>query len=83
MPKDMLRHEHDKAAKNQFIGAMLATQKLNESALLTGILYETARKIWRKYREHGSVENLPRSGRPKKIDKHTSCCLARVAVKNR
>ena len=46
MPKDMVRHEHNEAAKNQFIGAMLATQKLNESALLTGIPYETARKIW-------------------------------------
>jgi len=68
MPKDMSRHEHDAAKKNQFIGAMLSSKNLKQSAQLLDIPYETARKIWRRFREEGHVENHPRTDQPHAVD---------------
>jgi transposase len=67
MPKDTSRHYHSSEVKNQIIGAMLADESLGKHSHTFDIPYDTAQKIWRKYRETGSVENQLRSSRPPKI----------------
>lgn len=66
-PTKTTRVQHSTPKKNQFIGAMLATGKLNQSAALVGIPSSTASDLWKRYQETGSTSNCQRSGRPRKL----------------
>jgi transposase len=83
MPPDREYHYHDPETKNQFIGAMIAEENIKKHAATFDIPYETARKIWKKYRDTGSVENRPRSGRPKVITPRMEHTVHRKALANR
>ncbi|KAF5312429.1 hypothetical protein D9619_003837 [Psilocybe cf. subviscida] len=56
--------EINEDTKNQLIGAVNAGQSIAKAARHYRINESTARNIVQKYRKTGSVENLPRSGRP-------------------
>jgi transposase len=83
MPRDGPYHYHDSGKKNQFIGAMLVHPNIKENAATFGIPYEMVRKLWKKYRDTGSVENRPRSGRPKTITLHMERQVHQKALGNR
>ncbi|CAK5283824.1 unnamed protein product [Mycena citricolor] len=83
MPKLTSRPHHSTEIKNQFIGAMLVESNIKKNATSFGIPYETARKLWKKYQETGSVDNLPRSGRPKKVTDQMKAKIVQTARENR
>ncbi|CAK5283014.1 unnamed protein product [Mycena citricolor] len=79
MPNARLSEE----LKNQFVGAMIADPNIKLHATTLGIRYEMARKIWKKFSDKGSVENIPSSGRPKKISKALERKILKTARANR
>jgi transposase len=83
MAKDGSYHYHDTETKSHFIGAMLVKENIKENAATFRIPYETARKIWKKYKDTGSVENRPRSGRPKTITPRMEHQIHEKALRNR
>lgn len=66
-PKRRKGPEIDLERKNQFIGAVNAGQDIAKAARHYGINSSTTRNIVQKFRNTGSVENLPRSGRPRAL----------------
>ncbi|CAK5262134.1 unnamed protein product [Mycena citricolor] len=79
MPRSSSYTRHSEESKNQFVGAMTVEPNIKKHAAAHGIPYETARKIWRKYQETGSIENLLLSGRPKKITPAVEKKIAKTA----
>lgn len=82
-----LEHEEgceiDSETKNQFIGAVNAGQKVAQAARHYGIKTSTARNITAKFRNTGSVKNLPRSGRPRALTSADKRHLIRAVRKER
>ncbi|KAF9554995.1 hypothetical protein CPC08DRAFT_149078 [Agrocybe pediades] len=71
-PKHTPRTEYSAATKNYFIGAVLSGRVcVREAGRMFGINKSSAHRIWNRYKERGTVENLPRSGRPPKSDEIT------------
>ncbi|CAK5272627.1 unnamed protein product [Mycena citricolor] len=83
MPKISSHPRHSEEKKNQFIGAMLVQPDIKSHAARFGIPYETARKIWKKYRDTGSAKNRPPSGRPKKVTGEMEANIIQTARENR
>ena len=77
------RVQHDEAMKNQFIGAVLAGTNIQKAGRLFGIKPGTAQGIWDKFCKKRSMENLPRSGCPKKTTDHEDRLIVREALKKR
>ena len=50
---------------------------------LLKISESTIRSIWKKFISPGNIENMPRSGRPRKIMKQAESRLLRLVRKNR
>ncbi|CAK5268436.1 unnamed protein product [Mycena citricolor] len=67
MPRATTHPRHSEEVKNQFVGAMVAQPNLKNHSAAFGIPYHTARKIWKKYKERGTVENIPSSGHPRTV----------------
>jgi Transposase/DDE superfamily endonuclease len=68
MPKDNSQHsKHSSAAKDWFIGRVLAGQTVKKASDAENIPPGSASRIWQKYNKTGTTENAPRSGRPRVI----------------
>lgn len=54
-----------------------------EIVKLLHVSESTIRSIWKKFRQRGTVENIPRVGRPKKVTERGEARLIRSVKKNR
>jgi len=66
-----------------FAGALMAGQKNSEAAAAHGIPPSTAYDLANKFKDTGSVENLPRSGRPPTLSDQDKRQIIRTAKKQR
>jgi hypothetical protein len=62
---------------------MLVQENIKENAAKFHIPYETARKLWKKYKDTGSVENRSRSGHPTTITPRMEHQIHQQALGNR
>lgn len=53
--------------KNLIVSLKIENHKTCETVRLLNISESTVRSVWNKYIKRGSVENLPRVGRPRKL----------------
>lgn len=53
--------------KNLIVSLKIENHKTCEIVRLLNISESTVRSVWNKYIKRGSVENLPRVGRPRKL----------------
>ncbi|CAK5277234.1 unnamed protein product [Mycena citricolor] len=83
MPKSKSHPYHSDEKRNQFVGAMIADSQLAKHSRTFNIPFHTARKIWKKYRETGSVSDRPKSGRPKKVTPEMESEMVETARENR
>lgn len=77
------RVQHDDARKNQFIGAVVAGQSIRKAGRDYGFAPSTAQGIYTKFKKQGFVENLPRTGRPKKTTDREERLIVRKALADR
>ncbi|KAF4613960.1 hypothetical protein D9613_007970 [Agrocybe pediades] len=69
--------------KSQLVGVIAMGQSIGKAARKFGFSKSTAHDIWKKYQKTGSAENLPRSGRPRKLDERSECSIVRQALSER
>ncbi|KAF5312510.1 hypothetical protein D9619_002328 [Psilocybe cf. subviscida] len=72
------KSRHSAAVKNQLVGAIAAGISIRQAARQFNIPRATANDIWQKFQRTGSTENLPKSGRPKKVTPR----MERMAIRN-
>lgn len=82
-PKHTSGSNHPPSVKDKFIGAAVTGTSIREAARQFGIPKSTAQDIWTKYKATGSTENLPKSGRPKKVTPRMERTIVREALSNR
>lgn len=82
-PERKAGSEISSQTKIQFIGAVNAGQTVAAAARHYGINESSARNISTRFRNTGSVENLPRSGRPRALTDADKRYLIRATQKER
>ena len=74
--------QHGTPVKNRLVGAILAKGNVAEAARTVDMKYSTVRDIWKKYQNHGTTANCPRSGQPQKVTEHTIRQMVRITKKS-
>lgn len=78
-----MRAQLDSPKKNRLVRRVQNGSSLRQAAVAEDISYTTAQNIMAKYRATGSTRNLPRSGRPPKVNERDVRRLVRIARLNR
>ena len=73
--------QYDTPTKNRLIGAIVAGKSVCEAGRMFGITKSSADRIWNHYKLSRNTQNLPRSGRPKVLDR-TKRLVVRTAITN-
>ncbi|KAF4620782.1 hypothetical protein D9613_000081 [Agrocybe pediades] len=81
--KKTTHSEYDSATKNKLIGAIVMGATISEAGRRFGVSKTSAHRIWKRYESQGNTENLPRSGRPSKVNDRMRRCIVQTARKNR
>lgn len=69
--------------KNRIVSLIIENHKPCEIVRLLNISGSTVRSVWNKYIKRGSVENLPRVGRPRKLSHRDEKWIMRAVKNNR
>lgn len=69
--------------KNRIVSLKIEIQKPCEIVRLLNISGFIVRSVWNKYIKRGSVENLPRVGRPRKLSHRDENWIMRAVKNNR
>ena len=75
--------QHSTEDKAELVGAIKAGKTPTVAGCLLGFDLSHACKIWRQYKETASIEDLPKSGWPPKLNRRARHDLVRFVRKNR
>ncbi|CAK5266863.1 unnamed protein product [Mycena citricolor] len=83
MSKHVSRPHHTLETRAKFIGAMLNEFNIKKHARQFDIPYSTAKKLWRKYQETGSVKDRPKQHPKLKVTPDMERAIEQTARDNR
>jgi transposase len=84
MPKARHTRQHRSVEdKALLVRAVLGSKTVTEAAKEFGFQPSTAHDIWKQYQENGTVEDLPQTGQPPKLDDRGERQLVQMARRNR
>ena len=65
------------------VGQLRAGKRQQEIAVNMGVSQSAVSRIKKKFETHQTVNNLPRSGRPRVTDPREDRAMSRIAIQNR
>lgn len=82
MARKTLRHQLDSPTKNQIIGALACGVTVAQASRLYNVPDSTIRSLRKKFNTTGTMHNLPRSGRPRKLSPRARRRMLYFALKH-